>query len=218
MTGSKHDTLRDELLGAVLPHVPFDGWSHAALRRGAQDLGHSMHEARQAFPHGAGDMVEHFSLMSDRRMLEALGKMDLASMGVTSRIAAGVRARLEQAAAHREAVQRAIAFLSLPQNAALGARCLYRTVDAIWRAAGDTATDWNFYSKRALLAGVYGATVLYWLGDRSEGYADTWSFLDRRLADVVSFGRATGKLKGKVAGLSRPFNPYRAGRGRSRPG
>lgn len=206
------DRLRDELLEAVLPHVPFDGWTMAALRRGAEDTGRSLDEARQAFPHGAADMVEHFSRLSDRRMLEALEEMDVASMRVTDRVATAVRVRLERAAPHREAVQRALAFLALPQNAALGARCLYRTVDAIWYAAGDTATDWSFYSKRGLLAGVVGATVLYWLGDRSEGFADTWSFLDRRLADVVRFGRASGRIRDRLSGLSRPFGSYRAGR------
>lgn len=208
----EQEALRDALIDAVLPHVPFDGWTHTALRRGAGDIGRSVDEAHRAFPHGPAGMVEHFSAMSDRRMLDALDRMDLASMRVPERVAAGVRVRLEQAAPHREAVQRAIAFLSLPQNAALGARCLYRTVDAIWRAAGDTATDWNFYSKRGLLAGVFGATVLYWLGDRSEGFTDTWAFLGRRLADVARFGRTSDRLKERLAGLSRPFSPYRAGR------
>lgn len=210
----KLQTLRDDLIDAVLPHVPFDGWTHAALRRAAEEAGRSMDEAHRAFPHGPAGMVEHFSLMSDRRMLEALEKIDLASMRVPDRIAAAVHARLEQAAPHREAVRRAVAFLSLPHNAALGARCLYRTVDAIWRAAGDTATDWNFYSKRGLLAGVFGATVLYWLGDKSDGFSDTWAFLDRRLADVAQLQRTTGRIRERLSGLPRPFDPYRAGRRR----
>lgn len=96
----------------------------------------------------------------------------------------------------------------MPQNAVLGAKLLYRTVDAIWHMAGDTATDWNFYSKRGLLAGVFGATVLYWLNDRSEDYADSWDFLDRRLRNVASFGKATGKLKERFKGFPRPRRPY----------
>ncbi len=212
MTAADLDGMRDRLLDAVVAHVPFDGWTLTALRRAAGDAGVGMDDAHRAFPHGPTDMVEHFSRLSDRRMLEALAKQDLESAGTTARVKAAVRMRLEQAAPHREAVQRALAFLSMPQHAALGARCLYRTVDAIWRAAGDTATDWNFYSKRGLLAAVYGATVLYWLGDRSDGFADSWDFLDRRLADAARFGRASGRLRERAAGMARPFGSFRAER------
>lgn len=210
MTGDSNPTAeRDRLLDAVLPHVPFDGWTQTALRAAVRDLGLDMATAQRAFPGGAADMVEHFSLMSDRRMLAALEQRDLESMGVTARVSTAVRTRFEQAAPHREAVRRALAFLAMPQNALLGSRCLYRTVDAVWHAAGDTATDWNFYSKRGLLAGVFGATALYWLNDKSEGFEDTWRFLDRRLADVVRFGKATGKLKKRLGGLTDPIQRFR---------
>jgi ubiquinone biosynthesis protein COQ9 len=108
--------------------------------------------------------------------------------------------RLELLQPHREAVRRGIAFLALPANVALGTRLLYRTVDAIWYAAGDTATDYNFYTKRALLAGVYASTLLYWLDDASDGYADTWAFLDRRIADAMRIPQAVGRF-GKAGSL-----------------
>ena len=201
--------LRDELLLAMLPHVPFDGWTATALRLGAVEAGIDPAGAGAAFPGGAADMVEHFSDWSDRRMLEELEGMDLASMRVTERVRTAVQARLRQAEPHREAVRRSLAFLAMPQNAVLGAKLLYRTVDAIWHVAGDTATDWNFYSKRGLLAGVFGATVLYWLNDRSEDCADTGDFLDRRLRDVATFGKTTGKLKERFKGFPRPRRPYK---------
>ena len=207
-----HLKMRDRLLQAVLPHVPFDGWTQTALRRGAEEAGMDRAAALEAFPGGAADMVEHFSDWSDRRMLEELEGMDLPSMGVTARVRTAVQVRLRQAEAHREAVQRSLAFLALPQNALLGAKLLYRTVDAVWHAAGDNATDWNFYSKRGLLAGVFSATVLYWLNDRSEDHAETWDFLDRRLRDVATFGKATGKLKERFKGFPRPYRPYWPGR------
>lgn len=201
--------LRDKLIEAALPHVAFDGWTSATLRHAAADAGLDAGAAAQAFPGGSRDMVSHFSTLSDRRMLEALESMDLPSMGVTDRVRASVRVRLEQAEPHREAVGRTVAFLALPQNALLGAKLLHRTVDAIWHAAGDTATDWNWYSKRGLLAGVLSATVLYWLNDRSEGRAETWAFLDRRLADVGRLGRATSRLRERLEGITRPYRPYR---------
>lgn len=200
---------RDPLLLAMLPHVPFDGWTATALRRGAEEAGLDMTRTRDAFPGGAAEMVEYFSDWSDRRMLEELEALDLASLRVTERVRTAAQIRLRLTEPHREAVRRALAFLTLPQNALLGARLLYRTVDAIWHAAGDNATDWNFYSKRGLLAGVFSATVLYWLNDRSEDSADSWDFLDRRLRDVAAFGKATGKLKERFKGFP---PPYRTGR------
>ena len=201
--------LRDALLLAMLPHVPFDGWTATALRRGAEDAGIDMAGAEKAFPGGAADMVEHFSDWSDRRMLESLETMGLSSMRVTERVRTAVEVRLRQAEQYREAVQRSLAFLAMPQNALLGAKLLYRTVDAIWHAAGDTATDWNFYSKRGLLAGVFSATVLYWLNDRSEGFADSLEFLDRRLRDVAGIGKAKAKFKERFKGLPKKYRPYR---------
>ena len=201
--------LRDDLLRAALPHVPFDGWTAAALRRGAENIGIAKDVAVEAFPGGAADMVEHFSDWSDRRMLESLETMGLPSMRVTERVRTAVEVRLRQAEQYREAVQRSLAFLAMPQNALLGAKLLYRTVDAIWHAAGDTATDWNFYSKRGLLAGVFSATVLYWLNDRSEGFADSLDFLDRRLRDVAGIGKAKAKFKERFKGFPKKYRPYR---------
>ena len=117
------------------------------------------------------------------------------------RVATAVRVRLEALGPHREAVSRGLAFLALPHNAALGTRCLYRTVDAIWYAAGDTATDYNFYTKRLLLAGVYTSTLLFWLNDRSEGYAQTWAFLDRRIGEVMRIGGTLGRTVGSLLDL-----------------
>ncbi len=203
------DRLRERLLFASLAHVPFDGWTRTALAAAARDLKLEPTAADGAFPGGMTELVEFFNQLADRRMLEALEGRDLAGLRVGERVAAAVRLRLEQNAPYREAMRRGLAFLALPQNAALGARLLYRTVNAIWYAAGDSSTDYNFYTKRALLAGVYAATVLYWLNDRSEGAAETWAFLDRRLADVMAVPRALGRL-GKLAGnLPDPFRLFR---------
>ena len=209
MTGNSDDKQRDELLVATLAHVPFDGWSRTAIRRGAADTGVDEETALRTLPSAAGDLVACYSEYADRMMLAELARRDLSALGMTERIATAVRIRLEQAAPHREAVRRSLAALAMPSNAPLGARCLYRTVDAIWREAGDTSTDWNFYSKRGSLAGVYGATVLYWLADGSEDFADTWSFLDRRLRDTAKFGKAASKLMQRLKGFPRPYRPYR---------
>jgi ubiquinone biosynthesis protein COQ9 len=208
---------RDKLLAAALAHVPFDGWSGRALRAGAAELGLEPALAANAFPGGPAELLEAFSTEIDRRMLVELEGRDLDSLKHRQRIGTAVRARLELLAAQREAVRRGLSFLALPRNAALGVRCLYRTVDAIWHAAGDTSTDYNFYTKRMLLAGVYSATLLFWLNDESEDFAATWAFLDRRLGEVVKFGGGLGRALGGLLDLpdrilrGRPRNRMRAG-------
>jgi ubiquinone biosynthesis protein COQ9 len=204
--------LRDRVMLATLPNVVFDGWSLQALRDGAGMVGIGHEEAMRVFPGGVPDLVEHFSAWADREMLHAMEAHGLDAMKVRERVALGVRLRLEALSPHREAVRRLVPYLALPPNMSLGVRLLYRTVDAIWYAAGDTATDFSHYTKRALLSGVYSATVLYWLDDGSEDFRDTWEFLDRRIADVMRIGRATATLGG-LGGLARALpSPFRFAR------
>ncbi len=206
------DETRDQLLAAALAHVPFDGWTGRALRAGAADLGLDPALAANAFPGGPAELLEAFSAEIDRRMLAELEVRDLKAMKHRQRIATAVRARFELLAPQREAVRRGLSFLAWPRNAALGAKCLYRSVDAIWHAAGDTSTDYNFYTKRMLLAGVYSATLLFWLNDESEGFSETWAFLDRRLAEVIRLGGGLGRVLGGLLDL-----PDRVLRARPRP-
>jgi ubiquinone biosynthesis protein COQ9 len=206
---SKHEEARRRLLEATLAHVSFDGWSHTALAAGARDLGLETTLVADLFPGGPAEAVELFSREADRAMVDGLAGMDLAVLRVRERIAAGVRLRLEQLAPRREAVRRGLSFLALPANAALAARCLGRTVDEIWHAAGDRSTDFNFYTKRGLLAAVHGATLLYWLEDKSEGSAETWAFLDRRIAEVLQVPRLLGRLGELAKKLPDPFLLWR---------
>lgn len=204
------DAVRTAIIDSALAHVPFDGWSQAALQHGAEDAGFDKVMALRVFPGGPVEAVEFWSQLTDRRTLQALEQRDLASMKVRERVAAAIRLRLEQTAGHREAVRRALGLLAMPLNAGKGPALLWRTVDAIWYAAGDTATDFNYYTKRGLLAGVYSATVLYWLEDRSEGFANTWSFLDLRIADALRVPQALGSLRKRLEGLPSPFSILRA--------
>lgn len=185
--------LRDRLLAATLHHVPFDGWTGRALAAGAADEGLGAADVDLAFPRGVADAVAHLSAWADARMLEAMADADLGAMRTRDRVAFGVSARLDVLAPHKEAVRRSAAWLALPGNAGMGARLVARTCDAIWIAAGDTATDFNWYTKRGLLAGVLASTMLVWLDDRSEGDAETRAFLGRRIEDVMRIGRAIGK-------------------------
>lgn len=205
--------LKDQLLCAALRHVVFDGWTNKALVAGARDLKLGAGAALRAFPGGAAEAALHFSDYADRRMLAELEHRNLAAFRVRDRIALAVRVRLEGLAPWREAVRRALSFLAMTQNAPAAMAATYRTVDAIWYAAGDTATDFNFYTKRGLLTGIYAATVLYWLSDKSDGQADTWAFLERRIDEIMAIPKIKSRFTEALAGFVRPFSPFRRGDG-----
>lgn len=186
-------TAAERLLAAILPHVTFEGWSDAAFRAAASDAGIAPELARAVCPRGAIDLAVAFHRQGDRAMEDALAAEDLAALRFRDRVARAVRLRLE--GADREIVRRGASLFALPQNAAAGAGLIWGTADAIWRALGDTSDDINWYSKRATLAAVYSATVLFWLADESEGHQATWEFLDRRIEGVMRFEAFKTKVR-----------------------
>lgn len=194
------DELRPHLVEAMLPHVPFDGWSRKAVEAAATELGLNPAIAGIAFPGGPFEMVTAYIALADAKMMAALDTPAHRALKVREKITTAIRTRLEQAAPHREAVRRATTLLALPLNAPRALRLGWQTADAIWRAAGDNSTDFNHYSKRALAAAVYSATLLFWLNDDSEDYADSWAFLDRRIANVMNIEKAKARLKGPADG------------------
>lgn len=189
------DELRPRLIAAMVPHVAFDGWTPASVAAGAADAGIDPDIAKLVFPGGAIEMVEAYTALASTRMTVAL--TGIGNLKIRERITFAVRTRLEQAEGERETVRRAIAILAL--HPPRSARTTWRTADAIWRACGDTATDFNHYSKRAILGAVYTATLLYWLSDESDGRADTWAFLDRRIAGIMAFEKAKARFTGGTA-------------------
>jgi ubiquinone biosynthesis protein COQ9 len=187
---------KNQILDAALPAIVFDGWTVATLEKAALSLGLTAFDVKRAFPGGVADAIGHFSARADARMLETLKtNYTLEGMKIRERIATCVMVRLRANNQHREAVRRAIGFYAMPWNAAAGISALYATVDAMWRAAGDTATDYNFYTKRALLAGVFSSTVAVWLDDTSEDLSDTESFLRRRIENVMEIEKAKAKAR-----------------------
>ncbi|AYE87398.1 COQ9 family protein [Sulfitobacter sp. D7] len=191
MTPPKADP-QDQMLDAALMHVPFDGWSPATFNAAIKDSGLDPALARAVCPRGAVDLAVAYHRRGDAKMLEGLAQADLSELRFRDRIAKAVRLRLE--AGDREAIRRGSTLFALPHHAPEGAGLIWETSDKIWTALGDTSDDVNWYSKRATLSGVYSATLLYWLGDASEGHQATWSFLDRRIDDVMQIE----KLKAQV--------------------
>ncbi len=204
------DEVRDRLLLAMLDHVPFDGWTTRALETGAADLDMDGADAERWFPGGVVEVAVHFGAWADQQMQAALAASNLEGIRVRDRIALAVRLRLEALAPRREAMRAVIAWTALPSNASLGVRALYRTVDSIWYAIGDNSADFNFYTKRALLAGVVTATTLYWLGDETDGSTDSHAFLDRRIEDVLQVPKLRVRAERLAKRLPNPASLLRA--------
>ena len=196
------DMTLDELKAALAPrlgkHAGFDGWGEAALAMAADELNVPADRARLAFPGGAAEMVDAWFDWVDKAMLNAFAPDQVAAMKIRDRIRNLLLFRFETLAPYREALRRALAILALPRNAPEGARLAWRSADRIWRLAGDEAADFNHYSKRAILIGVYGSTTMIFLGDESEDLAETRAFLDRRIDDVMRFEKAKARWKGSA--------------------
>ena len=192
MTPPERSPERDAAINRVLDMVPSCGWSIAALRAADPELA----DLDLLFPGGSAELVEAFIDFADREMETDAAATDFNAMGLTKRVRRVIELRLIRQRPHRDAIRRALAVLALPGNGRIAARTAARTIDAIWHAAGDTSSDFSWYTKRAILAGVYGSTLLYWLRDYSEDDTATMEFLDRRLAGAGRFHKAMGRLSG----------------------
>lgn len=191
------DELRIALAPHLAPNAAFDGWNAQAVRAAADAIGADHDVARLAVPGNAVDMIDLWFAGIDRRMAEALPPETLGAMKIRAKITALVEARLDALAPDREALRRAVAILAMPRNAARAAKLGWRSADTMWRLAGDTATDYNHYTKRAMLAGIYAATIAVFLNDDSEGQAETRAFLARRIENIMQFEKAKAKLAGR---------------------
>ena len=193
---------KEDLLNAILKHVPFDGWSSAAFSAGIKDAQVNADRAAILFPRGIADVATYFGESVAAKLEASLDGLAEREPSVRRRIATGVRNLIMLFADHREAVRR----LPPPHNPAAS---LYRITDVIWRAAGDRSTDYNFYTKRGLLAGVVTTTYLYWLDDESEDFAETWTFLDRRIENVLRIQMLRGHLEKAGRRLGMPLDAWR---------
>ena len=182
------------LISAMLAHVPFDGWGDKARNAGAEDMGISVEEAAHLVPDEKA-AIDLFTDHADLEMARSLDAMDPRPEKISAIIRSAILARLQNAEPHREAVTQALKILARPQHAALASKTLYRTVDRIWRLTGDRATDFSFYTKRASLAGIYSATLLYWTMNSTADRAKTEVFLDQRMSELALIPKVTAPAK-----------------------
>jgi ubiquinone biosynthesis protein COQ9 len=192
------DRTLDELRLALAPEIAraavFDGWTDQALHQAAALAGVDPAVAALAFPGGPMDMIAAWIEGTDAKMRTAFGDGALAALKIRERIRALLQFRLDAVAGHEEALRRALAIQAMPQNLARTMRIGWHSADLMWRLAGDTATDYNHYTKRAILMGIYSATLAVWVEDDSEGKAETRAFLDRRIEGVMTFEKAKARL------------------------
>jgi ubiquinone biosynthesis protein COQ9 len=192
------ETRKAAVLKAALVHAAEDGFSERTLTRAATDAGVGAEMMLHLFPDGPASLVACYSERTDAEMEKRLAARKLGDMKIRERIAAAVLTRLAVLKPHKETARRAAAFLMMPANAALALTLLYRTVDAMWRAAGDTSTDFNFYTKRAILAGVYSTTLMRWFTDASGDESETHTFLDARIANVMQFEKFKAEIRDRT--------------------
>ncbi|WP_114227536.1 MULTISPECIES: COQ9 family protein [Sphingomonas] len=181
------ERIRRQLSLAVGENAVFDGWTATAVEAAAAAQGVPLEQARLAMPKDAVRLIDLYGQAIDRALTEAFLPERIAAMKIRARIRELLWARLQLQAPAKEAIRRALATLAMPQNLPAAAKLSWRTADHLWRLAGDTATDFNHYTKRLTLGAVYGSTLLAWLQDDSEDGAATAAFLDRRIDEVMRF-------------------------------
>lgn len=204
----RREEQRNRLLEAALTHIPFDGWSRRAMLQAAADIGMDADTVARLFPRGGDDLLKHLDVWADRQLVEQADRMELDTLRTRERIAKLVKARLDILSPHREAIRRAVAARLLPSNVGTAGTSLWRSMDLIWALAGDSTNDTSYYTKRSLLLAVWTTTLFYWLEDHSVGLRDSWAFLDRRIDNVMQFGKVRAQIEGLFKGLER-FNPLK---------
>ena len=192
-----------KLMLAALPNVAFDGWSNSTFAAACREADISERKARLFCPRGALDLAIAFHKWGDEQFETAFKKKKISELKVREKIRKAVELRIKLAS-DKEAVRRGVVLFALPIHAFEGSRLIWDTSDLIWELIGDNTEDYNWYSKRAILSAVYASTVLYWLGDNSEGSEETWHFLDRRIEDVMKF--ETAKVQFKTNKFTKEFN------------
>ncbi len=189
------ERVRAEILEIALGRAAFDGWTTVMLDAAALDAGADRAVLKAAFPSGVRDVLRYWFDINDRAMLNAMEAPEFQPLKIREKVAFAVLARLDVLRPHKEAVRRAAALMALPTSGLLGPRAAWATADAIWRGLGDKSTDFNFYSKRGILSGVWTSTFARWLADDSDDEAVTHAFLDARIDNVMQIEKAKARVR-----------------------
>lgn len=201
---SQANKTRDAILEAALKIAPFEGWTNLTLKRAVRDAGYPEGSAELYFENGISDLLDYWSASLNSQTAQDIEQLDLETLKIRERVTQGVLLRLQAIGRHEEAARRASARLIMPDLAAKGVRQIWEAADMIWRAIGDTSTDANYYSKRAILSSVIGATLPIWLSDQSEDKAAARAFLDKRIENVMEFEKLKWRVKSFTKNMPEP--------------
>ena len=189
------EDVKKKLTKAVLKSVIFDGWSNQLIKSACIELDLDYNIVETLFPRGIIDIAVDYHKNGDEKMIDSLKSKDFENYKIREKIFLAIQIRLQVEEKNKELIRRNISFFSLPQNLLDGNQLVWGTAHKIWSFFGDQSTDYNYYSKRAILSAVYGSVALYWLGDESENSEATWEFLERRIQNVMLFESFKAKLK-----------------------
>lgn len=191
---------QEKILDYCLKNCVFDGWTHKLLENACIANNLEPLHWKIYFPNGAIDLVDCFIEHTNKEMAT---NVNLEGLRTHEKVRECVKWRLQYNENRKAAINSMLKLCA--QNPIRATKANFKAVDAIWRLCGDKSTDWNYYSKRMLLAGVYNSTILFWLNDNSPNHEKTWEFLDKRLVDVAKFGKGINELRQKISGLSPSF-------------
>jgi ubiquinone biosynthesis protein COQ9 len=197
-----------QILEKALPHVPFDGWSMQTLQLGAKEAGLDERYAEIFFKDGVNEAIRLFLTIIDENMQTLYQDRHKNCKSIRDKIKLAMLVRLEAMESYKEVVRKTTHYLSNPLNLPFSISVSYHTVDTIWRLIGDTSTDFNFYTKRLTLAGVYTSTLLFWLQDDSDHYKETNAFIDRRLVNVMQIGKVRQKIESSIKECANILSRY----------
>ena len=194
----KDSRVKQKLVDQAIKNVIFEGWTWNAINSSASFLDIEKDALKEILPNGPRDLVREFVTSLDSQMLARISKLKLEGMPIRMRIYTAVKIRIELYKHYKEQIRGLISYLSFPGNITFGTSLTFKTVSKIWYAVGDESTDFSYYTKRGLLTAIYSATLLYWLSDDSKDSEDTWSFLERRIEDVMKIPKIKAGFKDGV--------------------
>lgn len=201
MNSDKNKADKIKILEQALKDVPFDGWTIDTFEQAAEKQELERLTIKAFFPRGLNDILDFFAIWADDQMIASLENIDQKDLRIHERIHLAVEKRINILTPHKEAVRETAKIMTRPQYARTGAHITWQTADRIWDWAGDTSTDYNRYTKRGLLSGVIGSTMLYWLNDDSDNAEKTNDFLSNRIQNVLFIGKNASPIIKPVASL-----------------
>ena len=191
--------IQEKILKIALDDVPFDGLTWQVVSNAAEKAGYDADVAASVFPDKLTSFLQYFAQWADEQMMAKLQDVALDDLKIRERIELAVWTRLEILTPHKEALRLSAMHWVKPTRKPVAAKLIWRTSDVIWKWAGDTATDYNKYTKRGLLSGVITATTLFWMNDKSDDHIKTQNFLKSRIENVLVLGKFANKFTGKFS-------------------